>query len=130
MQPLNVFVYGTLKKGHGNHRVLGNSLFLGKAVTKEKHILTDCGFPYMVPDSDGELVSGELYCVDDPAVLEGLDRLEGVRYGHYEHHEVEVKINPFHGWIKATSYIPVNIQEAFSYPACKTNENGEYEWGI
>lgn len=121
-----VFVYGTLKKGHGNHRVLGDSEFLGEYTTADNFILTDCGFPYMVPNTHGEPVSGEVYRVVDPDIMEGLDGLEGVAYGHYEHLEIDV----VGLGSKATAYIPCNETEALRYPECKFNEKGEYQWGI
>ena len=94
-----VFVYGTLKRGHGNHCVLGASKFVCDAVTTAKYILVDCGFPYLiVPEELPEAykkpetarVGGEVYEVTDEAVMASLDRLEGVSYGHYRHLNTEV----------------------------------------
>lgn len=79
-----VFVYGSLKKGQGNHGVLypselhvptpkptkfvGNDKILGR--------IYDLGYyPGLKPDFDAK-VHGEIYEVDAP-VLERLDRLEG-----------------------------------------------------
>ena len=87
-----VFVYGTLKQGYGNHRLLANSEYCGPAafVTNE-HTLRDLGaFPGVValpprPKDDqgvyiGRLflykIEGELYKVTDEE-LKALDRLEG-----------------------------------------------------
>jgi gamma-glutamylcyclotransferase (GGCT)/AIG2-like uncharacterized protein YtfP len=39
-----VFVYGTLKKGYGNHRLLENSKFIGNAKVRFEKI-SSCGFP-------------------------------------------------------------------------------------
>jgi len=72
--PELVFVYGTLKRGHGNHHWLLEAPFLGEAVLPDV-VLHDLGpFPMAVPGEG--LVRGEVYGVD-AAGLARLDRLEG-----------------------------------------------------
>lgn len=75
-----VFVYGTLKKGHHNHRVLGpNPKFVGHAITNTKYVMHDAGFPVLlVPakDEEGHFVEGEVYDVDLVTAAR-LDQLEG-----------------------------------------------------
>lgn len=75
-----VFVYGTLKRGYGNHRILKNSFFHGVYQTEPNFSLYDGVFPYAF-DKGGEEIRGELYDVDDET-LHRLDMLEGVPY-HY-----------------------------------------------
>jgi gamma-glutamylcyclotransferase (GGCT)/AIG2-like uncharacterized protein YtfP len=70
-----VFVYGSLKHGFGNHRVLGTSRFVGRGQTLPQFDLLDCGpYPAIIPGS--HVVTGELYNVD-AEVMRDLDRLEG-----------------------------------------------------
>jgi gamma-glutamylcyclotransferase (GGCT)/AIG2-like uncharacterized protein YtfP len=72
-----VFVFGTLKRSHSNHRVMGNHYtFLGAALTFEKYDMFDTGFPVILENPEGRLVKGEAFLVP-PAQLEALDRLEG-----------------------------------------------------
>jgi gamma-glutamylcyclotransferase (GGCT)/AIG2-like uncharacterized protein YtfP len=72
--PELVFVYGTLKRGHGNHHWLLDAPFLGEAVLPDV-VLHDLGpFPMAVPGEG--IVRGEVYRVD-AAGLARLDRLEG-----------------------------------------------------
>ncbi|MBW4529309.1 MAG: gamma-glutamylcyclotransferase [Aphanothece saxicola GSE-SYN-MK-01-06B] len=72
--PELVFVYGTLKRGHGNHHWLGEAPFQGEAVLPDV-VLHDLGpFPMAVPGEG--LVQGEVYAVDATG-LARLDRLEG-----------------------------------------------------
>jgi gamma-glutamylcyclotransferase (GGCT)/AIG2-like uncharacterized protein YtfP len=72
--PELVFVYGTLKRGHGNHHWLLDAPFLGEAVLPDV-VLHDLGpFPMAVPGEG--VVRGEVYGVD-AAGLARLDRLEG-----------------------------------------------------
>lgn len=81
-----VFVYGTLKKGHGNHGLIAgfinvdHSKYTGenKFVGHDKilgRIYSLGGFPGLKEHPDGK-VHGEVYEVDAPT-LERLDRLEG-----------------------------------------------------
>ena len=79
-----VFVYGTLKKGHYNHYLLGASTYLGKASTVAPHIMIgeSYTFPYVLgkasqfPGKQGHLIQGEVYEVEDHVLVQ-LDRLEG-----------------------------------------------------
>ena len=79
-----VFVYGTLKKGRGNHHLLASSDFIGNVHTSEKFLLFHCGFPLVRKPTEEEdygtyyqaTVKGEVYRVTPP-VLASLDRLEG-----------------------------------------------------
>ncbi len=75
-----VFVYGTLKKGHGNHRLLETSQFLGRCKLYDHFRLVSLGgFPGLVkvPEDQPKCeVSGEVYAVTDD-VLTSLDYLEG-----------------------------------------------------
>ncbi len=45
MNTIPVFVYGTLKREHGNHRALEGSKFLGEAQTVERYALQVQGLP-------------------------------------------------------------------------------------
>lgn len=71
-----VFVYGTLKRGHGNHLLLCASRFLGKCHTPPAYSLHDLGFfPGLV--RDGHMpIPGEVFEVDHDT-LAALDVLEG-----------------------------------------------------
>jgi gamma-glutamylcyclotransferase (GGCT)/AIG2-like uncharacterized protein YtfP len=69
-----VFVYGTLKRGHGNHHWLAGAPFQGEAELPDV-VLHDLGpFPMAVP-GEGKVL-GEVYRIDAGA-LARLDRLEG-----------------------------------------------------
>ena len=76
-----VFVYGTLKRGLGNHHLLKDSRFLGVGYTGPRFVMLGGGFPVLVwPKGAGPRqrhVSGELYEVDD-ATMKRLDQLEAV----------------------------------------------------
>jgi gamma-glutamylaminecyclotransferase len=79
-----VFVYGTLKRGGGNHRHLAGQKFVGEARTTPGFRLFDLGeYPGMVAHADDRAgVSGEIWAVDADC-LARLDVLEGIAEGLY-----------------------------------------------
>lgn len=79
-----LFVYGTLKRGHGNNSLLQkhNSKYVAVAVTLDKFLLNG-GFPYVFPAPEDKhaqpflgRIIGHLYRVTD-AGLAACDWLEG-----------------------------------------------------
>jgi gamma-glutamylcyclotransferase (GGCT)/AIG2-like uncharacterized protein YtfP len=71
-----VFVYGSLLRGEGNHKLLRNSELLGETTTPEGFGIIDLGwFPGAIRTEKGKVV-GEVYEVDDET-LNRLDSLEG-----------------------------------------------------
>lgn len=79
-----IMVYGTLKSGHGNNRLLNGRATLVTSATVRNFKLYDSGFP-VAGRSDGETIVGEVWDIGDVAegqgrdVLQSLDRLEGYR---------------------------------------------------
>jgi len=71
------FVYGTLKRNEGNHKLLGGSKYIGKGLTLSKYFAYHSGFPLIQYNENGLPMLGELYKVESPAVVATLDRLEG-----------------------------------------------------
>jgi len=72
-----VFVYGTLMSGYGNHKYfLSDADVWGEAVTVEPKYDLVClgGFPGVLPGGECA-IDGELYTVDD-FTMKRLDRLE------------------------------------------------------
>ena len=93
-----VFVYGTLRKGYWNHRLLENSKFIGEAITKEKYSLYANGIPYVVKTPKTQ-IKGEVYEVDIET-LKRLDQLEG-HPDFYYREKTDILINgkPIKAWI-------------------------------
>jgi gamma-glutamylaminecyclotransferase len=77
--PTVLFVYGTLKRGLRNHRLIADQQFLGDAVTEPRYRVIDLGeHPGLVIDSvNGLAVRGELWAVNDCCLAE-LDEFEEV----------------------------------------------------
>ena len=89
-----VFVYGTLKSGLSNHRILGGSTLIGAGHTVTRFRLFCNGFfPYIArahKPGTGHRIEGELYSVN-AATLANLDRLEGVAGGLYTRETIAVE---------------------------------------
>lgn len=73
---MKLFVYGTLKRGHGNNQFLQayKAKFLSEDTIPGK-LYTDGGLPYVEKGTEG-VVIGEIWEVDAPTMAR-LDRLEG-----------------------------------------------------
>lgn len=73
-----LFVYGTLKRGERNHRLIGDQVFLGEAETARGFAAADLGeHPGLVERPDAAPVRGELWRVDG-CCLADLDEFEEV----------------------------------------------------
>ena len=116
------FVYGTLKKGESNHKLLGSSKYIGKALTLVNYYAYHSGFPMIKYSDNGLPMLGELYQVESPKVISELDRLEG-NGSFYTRVIRPVKILDFfeekvNAWIYeipdapnyAATYCPINEQ--------------------
>lgn len=128
MDRVLLFVYGTLKRDHGNNRLLYDSKYLGPATCKGM-LLTDLGpFPAgnftdgRLSDITDPVTLGELYAINN-STLRAVDRLEGspdfyVRnlVSVYDEKDVE-KV--------AYTYI---LPDVSKYPVVPTNEEGQMYW--
>lgn len=101
---IRVFVYGTLKRGGGNHSYLAGQQFLGAARTPPGFTLYSLGdYPGMVrAPADTAGVAGELWAVDVGCLLR-LDELEGVAEKLYK--RVAIRLAPPFGDEPAETYL-------------------------
>lgn len=83
-------VYGTLRPGHGNNRLLTNSQHIGTGKTVEKYTLRASGIPFVSKDPLHNVVV-DIYKVDNN-VLERLDQLEG-HPEWYKREQIPVNVN-------------------------------------
>ena len=112
-----VFVYGSLKRGFGNHRVLGDSKMVAMTTTRRHyHMLSYGAFPGVLDTREGYEhfpVDGEVYEVDSNT-LRDLDRLEG--NGHFYQRKL-VRVSGVRGKVWMYFLIP-NGGRQFSLPPC------------
>lgn len=133
----NVFVYGTLKNGHGNNVLLRTSEFVKETRTKNSYLLVrgQIGVPFVFPKSGIEEdlykylhpVQGHLFKVDSMETFKRLDRLEG-HPSHYTRVLTELEDGE-----AAWMYTIVNdtlddYLEFTSLRLCHLNKNGSYEF--
>ena len=84
-----VFVYGSLRKGFGNNRLLQGQEFLRASATEDKFLMYSMGgFPAVDTSVDSNQIQGELYEVN-PEGMARLDRLEGYP-SFYDRKEVKL----------------------------------------
>lgn len=103
MSAVLLFVYGTLKRGRKNHRLIAGQEFIGPARTEPRYRLFDCGpHPALVADNDGIGVQGELYRVDEEE-LPDLDAFEEVPT-LFQREEIRLENVP--GPVFAYLYVP------------------------
>lgn len=78
-------VYGTLRKGNGNHVYVANAEFLGEMKTEPKFTMygKNWGFPIVSTTGDTSLTV-EVYKTKDEKVINGVNRLE--RYSGVRNH--------------------------------------------
>lgn len=77
MKKTTIFVYGTLRRGFGNHSFLNQSTFKGNAITVEKFTMFCSGqIPFVSRSQAISTIVGEVYEVDEQT-LRNLDALEG-----------------------------------------------------
>lgn len=98
----NLFVYGTLKRNFGNHRVLEEGEYLQDGrISSGKFTMLDLGaFPALVQDKEGTDIHGELYRVNTQS-LRSCDWLEGYP-SFYNREVVDVNLsvgNTVKAWV-------------------------------
>jgi gamma-glutamylaminecyclotransferase len=113
-----LFVYGTLKRGLGNHHLIADQDFLGDVVTEALYRVIDLGpYPGLVVDPDsGVAVQGELWAVDAQC-LAALDEFEEVA-GPFVRVTVAIL-----GWEDVFAYfwnraLPEGISSGNRWPLC------------
>lgn len=125
---MKYFVYGTLKSGYGNNRLLSSGKLVGKA-TVDGYKLYNSGFPVAAHEK-GSSVVGEVWEVadEDFRTQSNLDALEG--YPHmYGRDTVLAKVD------ETTSYgcqmyvgNPDSWRQFKNMTECPINKDGQYEW--
>lgn len=119
-----VFVYGTLKSGFGNNRVLKNSKFIKNTKVNGFKLCSAGFFPVAVP-SENNTCLGEVYEVVEDNIMKSLDFLEseGTMYLRTEvsdinNEKMEMYVGNSEFWNDFK-----NLKE------CPTTKEGVYYWG-
>lgn len=129
-----IFVYGTLKRGHGNYfRYLhGHSDFIGEGETVALCRLYNCGFPVLRriewgchKNIEHAPVRGELFWIDDITLWQ-LDILEGE--GRLYHRRLIKILRPDGRMVKAWGYEGSGYWHRLKR-LCPIID-GRYVWGV
>lgn len=113
-----VFVYGTLKHGYGNHRLLQTATFLGVAASIADNYALYCNGSYPCLKEGNGPVYGELYEVDDHT-LKALDWLEGVDSGLYKRTQISVSVEDAY---ITTAYVYIYNHDVDGYTKVDSGE--------
>ena len=96
-----VAVYGTLKSGFSNNRLLQKADLVGTGKLKDRYPLEVKGLPYLYAEKGvGEFVDVEVYDVDDE-LLARLDQLEG----HPNWYKRERVLVDMDDWSQSTAWV-------------------------
>jgi len=124
-------VYGTLKRAHGNHRLIQDAAmpFYSAGVTKDStFMLEGGGFP-VARDGGNKRVAVELFEFESEAQIRSIDALEG-HPEWYKRRLVPVEISEgeiVHAWM----YIqpPYDSPQSLSTLRIEVTEQGVASWG-
>jgi gamma-glutamylcyclotransferase (GGCT)/AIG2-like uncharacterized protein YtfP len=115
---LQIFVYGTLKRGLSNAFYLAGQRFIAEAKTWPVYRMVDCGgYPGMYPvKENGVSIEGEIWEVRENCLAE-LDLLEDLVGGEYE--RVAVQLEPPYDKDGVLGYL--YLRDASSLPDAGSN---------
>lgn len=87
---MKVFVYGTLKRGYGNNRLLQNATFVAEDVLKDHSAIYSFGtggFPVAFK-AEGKNLAGEVWDISGDHQEETLRRLDALEGEGYMYHRI------------------------------------------
>ena len=120
---MNIFVYGTLKRGFWNNRLLHEARFVKEALVQGYKLMGD-GIPFAIPQ-EGSTIRGEIFDIGDPEesdeasfILRRLDGLEGHPNGYLRTATTTVDADP------VSLYVWRHGRAGTDCPVI----NGAYEW--
>lgn len=117
-----VAVYGSLRKGLGNHALLAHVKSFEEGVTEEQFKMYSLGGFPAITEEEGAGVVVEVYDVDD-ATMRRLDRLEGYP-SFYDRKEVTVELSSG-GSVKSWIYF---MHESPTYNSGIVENNDWYKY--
>lgn len=123
-----VAVYGTLKRGYGNHRVMqmDNGVFVSEALTVLPYkMYGGRGFPRVVEELRDDIVQVRVEVFECEEV-DNMDRLEG-HPSFFERKEIEVYVPGFDGEEVMTAWMYFHPPIGNSYG--ELQEDGEWTGG-
>jgi len=109
-----VAVYGSLKRGYGNFRVMerAKGKFILEAISKKTFVMDGSGYPYInyATGENAHPIFVELFEVDEWGFTNPLDSLEG--HPHFYKRELETFVLPDGTEVEAWVYVLQSAVEA------------------
>jgi gamma-glutamylcyclotransferase (GGCT)/AIG2-like uncharacterized protein YtfP len=111
VQKTSLFVYGSLKIGFHNHKILEGAIFSGKATTVKKFAMFESNngaFPRLVETKSekAKKIYGQVFEIYNPELLRKIDNFEGLNY-----ERKKIKIENSEGKIQyAFVYVSNNVE--------------------
>ncbi len=99
---MKLLVYGTLLKGHYNHRLLKDSKFLYKYQIPGYTLYTTGAYPVAIrTEKESQYITGEVYEIDHLTwgVVENMERYAGYKSVMYK----GITFFEYKDWLKATT---------------------------
>lgn len=123
-----IAVYGTLKRGFHNNRILEGARFVAKALTTTPFVMYDSGFPVLMEEGKGGPVHVEVFEIDEHQ-LARCDRLEGSMYTRETRQVEDADGNVFQTdiYIGDPAYW-IGPSGTIRMRAFKPNDDGTYEY--
>jgi gamma-glutamylcyclotransferase (GGCT)/AIG2-like uncharacterized protein YtfP len=116
--PHLLFIYGTLKSGEVNNRMMDGAKLMGEALTMDEYDLFADGLPYLIGGGRYS-VRGELWMVMTDQHLHDLDLFEG-HPGFYRRDliwlvdqpaDVQVQSYFFRGMVEGIRRVPIDFDD-------------------
>lgn len=127
---LPVFVYGTLRNGHGNYSNIleGNTVREEKASMNGKLFMVG-GFPGMIQDNESRVV-GELMYIDPKKyeeVMKRLDWLEGYRKNDKSSMYIRKQVMVWNGSVGITAWTYYWNRSTLRLPLIENGDFNDYQ---
>ncbi len=121
-EPNKLFVYGTLRQGFGNHRLMQGADFLGEA-TIPAQLFVNGWLPMIGPPvAEGDVVHGEVYRLFDAYHWAMVDGLES----HPSWYRREIVTATYKDRDAATPVWAYFMPHLAEYPMATLVESGDY----
>lgn len=126
---MNVFVYGTLLSGEGNHRLLEDATYLRKETILGMNMYNTGGFPAVVEGDRS--ITGEVYDCDEDTIqrlhwLEGYDEDRDAEDNLYNPHVVPTEYGSVLLYLWAGDVAGMPVIESGDWVNRNRNETEEY----
>ncbi len=115
-----LFVYGTLMRGEEREALVAH-LSVRPATIRGQLWRAPAGYPALLLNTGGAVISGEVLSLGDTQILSALDLIEGTREGLYSRIEATIQTDsgPEQAWVYVMS--PLQLRQSGCHPTKATD---------